>query len=100
MNYAIRKLGPTGPRRPVGTKSPTEAQVTGWRRFPPKSHPLVWTHRSGRKSLVRGTHASHVDGMELEEGRASIKRLMDWATVGAAYSSSAPEAQEPALNSR
>jgi len=60
--------------------TPTEAQVAGWRRFPPKTHPLVWTHRSGRRSLVLGTHASHVEGVDLEEGRAIIKRLMDWAT--------------------
>ena len=60
--------------------TPTEAQVAGWRRFPPKTHPLVWTHRSGRKSLVLGTHASHVEGIEPAEGRTIIKRLMDWAT--------------------
>ena len=60
--------------------NPSEDQVKGWRTFPPKTHPLVWTHRSGRKSLVLGTHASHVEGMPLEEGRALIKRLMNWMT--------------------
>lgn len=59
---------------------PSEQQLQGWRAFPPKTHPLVWTHRSGRKSLVLGTHASHVEGMPPEEGRKLIKRLMDWAT--------------------
>jgi alpha-ketoglutarate-dependent taurine dioxygenase len=59
---------------------PSAEQLRGWRAFPPKTHPLVWTHRSGRKSLVLGTHASHIEGMPPEEGRKLIKRLMDWAT--------------------
>jgi alpha-ketoglutarate-dependent taurine dioxygenase len=60
--------------------NPTPEQLEAWRAFRPKTHPLVWTHRSGRKSLVLGTHASHIEGMPLEEGRALIKRLMGWAT--------------------
>jgi alpha-ketoglutarate-dependent taurine dioxygenase len=60
--------------------NPSAEQLEGWQRFPPKVHPLVWTHRSGRKSLVLGSHASHIDGMPLEEGRALIKGLMAWAT--------------------
>jgi hypothetical protein len=35
---------------------------------------LVWTHRSGRKSLVLGTHASHVEGIEPAEGRTIMHR--------------------------
>ena len=60
--------------------NPSEEQLKGWRSFPPKVHPLVWTHRSGRKSLVLGSHASHVEGLPLEEGRALIRRLLDWAS--------------------
>lgn len=30
----------------------------------------MWTHRSGRKSLVLGASADYVVGMELDEGRA------------------------------
>jgi alpha-ketoglutarate-dependent taurine dioxygenase len=60
--------------------NPSEQQVSEWQTFRPKTHPLVWTHRSGRKSLVLGTHASYIEGMPLEEGRQLIKRLMDWAT--------------------
>jgi alpha-ketoglutarate-dependent taurine dioxygenase len=60
--------------------NPTTEQIEGWRRYPPKVHPLVWTHRSGRKSLVLGSHASHIEGMPVAEGRALIKRLMDWVT--------------------
>jgi alpha-ketoglutarate-dependent sulfate ester dioxygenase len=41
----------------------------------------VWTHRSGRKSLVLGASADYVVGMELEEGRALLTELLDRATV-------------------
>ena len=60
--------------------NPSDAQLQEWRRFAAKSHPLVWTHRSGRKSLVLGSHASHVEGMSEQGGRALIQRMMSWAT--------------------
>lgn len=43
-------------------------------------HPLVWTHESGRKSLVLGVQVEQIVGMELIEARALIHRLMEWAT--------------------
>src|SRR5262245_10631742 len=33
---------------------PTPEQLAWWRRRPTKEHPLVWRHRSGRRSLVLG----------------------------------------------
>ena len=42
-------------------------------------HPLVWTHNSGRKSLVIGTHADHVLDMPIPHGRALLSRLQEWA---------------------
>ncbi len=51
-----------------------------WRARPAKTHPLVWRHRSGRRSLVLGATASHVDGMDLEEGRALLAELLAWST--------------------
>lgn len=60
--------------------NPGEHQLQEWRRFPAKAHPLVWTHRSGRKSLVLGSHSSRVEDMTHESGRALIDRLMNWAT--------------------
>ena len=59
---------------------PSPEQVELWRKRPPKVHPLVWTHRSGRKSLVLGATADHVEGMELDEGKALLKDLLDRAT--------------------
>ncbi len=39
-------------------------------------HPLVWRHRSGRKSLVLGWTATRVVGMDPAEGDALIARLI------------------------
>lgn len=59
---------------------PTYAKLQQWQSIPSAEHPLVWTHRSGRKSLVLGATASHVVGMELDKGRALLCRLAEWAT--------------------
>lgn len=42
-------------------------------------HPLVWTHKSGRKSLVIGSSADSVVGLPIIHGRALIARLNEWA---------------------
>lgn len=42
--------------------------------------PLVWTHRSGRKSLVLGCTAHHVIGMSARDSTALLVRLREWAT--------------------
>jgi alpha-ketoglutarate-dependent taurine dioxygenase len=44
-------------------------------------HPLVWTHRDGRKSLVLGASADYVVGMDEDEGRALLKELLDRSTA-------------------
>lgn len=61
--------------------NPTPEEVENWRRRPPKVHPLVWTHRSGRKSLVLGATADHVEGMDLAEGRALLADLLARSTA-------------------
>ena len=63
------------------TPEPTEEQLTRWRARPTTEHPLVWTHRNGRKSLVLGASADYVVGMDLDEGRALLAELLDHATV-------------------
>ena len=60
---------------------PTDEEVALWRRRPAKEHPLVWTHKDGRKSLVLGATTDHVVGMELEAGRALLRDLLDRSTV-------------------
>jgi alpha-ketoglutarate-dependent taurine dioxygenase len=42
-------------------------------------HPLVWTHQSGRKSLVIGTHADSIVGLPIAHGRSLLVRLQEWA---------------------
>jgi alpha-ketoglutarate-dependent taurine dioxygenase len=58
---------------------PSYAELMGWRRYPNKTHPLVWTHKSGRKSLVLGSTAAYVEGMSPEDSAALLTRLRDWA---------------------
>ncbi|RAV07077.1 TauD/TfdA family dioxygenase [Mycolicibacterium sp. GF69] len=66
---------------------PSPEELARWRSRPTHEHPLVWTHRSGRKSLVLGASADHVVGMDLEEGRALLADLLDRATQpGLVYS--------------
>jgi alpha-ketoglutarate-dependent sulfate ester dioxygenase len=59
---------------------PSPEEVRAWRMHPSREHPLVWTHRGGRKSLVLGATASHVAGMNEDEGRVVLSRLLEWAT--------------------
>ncbi|MBO0680308.1 TauD/TfdA family dioxygenase [Mycolicibacterium sp. S2-37] len=42
--------------------------------------PLVWRHRSGRKSLVLGCTAGHVVGMDRAQSTELLVRLREWAT--------------------
>ncbi|SFF96325.1 Taurine dioxygenase, alpha-ketoglutarate-dependent [Novosphingobium sp. CF614] len=59
---------------------PTYAEFEQSRRGPSKSQPLVWKHRSGRKSLVVGSTAAYVEGMEPLDSLDLLVRLRDWAT--------------------
>lgn len=51
-----------------------------WRSIPDRTHKLVWAHESGRKSLVIGCHASHIEGMSKEESRTLLDELIEWTT--------------------
>jgi alpha-ketoglutarate-dependent taurine dioxygenase len=59
----------------------SEADIEFWSRRPPKSHPLVWRHENGRKSLVLGATTDHVEGMSEDDGRAYLADLLDRSTV-------------------
>lgn len=59
--------------------SPDEVKI--WRSRPPKEHPLVWTHRSGRKSLVLGATTDGIVGMDRAEGRALLDDLLARSTT-------------------
>jgi alpha-ketoglutarate-dependent taurine dioxygenase len=60
---------------------PSDEELARWRARPTHEHPLVWTHRSGRKSLVLGASADYVVGMDRDEGRALLTDLLDRATT-------------------
>jgi alpha-ketoglutarate-dependent taurine dioxygenase len=62
-------------------KDPSPDEVAFWRTRPSKEHPLVWTHQSGRRSLVLGATASHVVDMDLDEGRALLADLLARSTT-------------------
>ena len=62
------------------TPDPSPELLARWRSRPTHEHPLVWTHRSGRKSLVLGASADYVVGMDLDEGRALLAELLDHST--------------------
>lgn len=48
-------------------------------KYPPVKHPLVRRHSDGRRSLYMGGHASHIDGMDMDSGRALLAELVDFA---------------------
>jgi alpha-ketoglutarate-dependent taurine dioxygenase len=60
-------------------KNPTPEKVAEWR-AKAREHPLVWTHRSGRKSLVIGQTVDYVVDMDEGEGRALLADLNERAT--------------------
>ena len=58
----------------------SEENLARWRGMSEvMSHPLVWTHDSGRKSLVIGSHADSVAGLPIAHGRSMLVRLQEWA---------------------
>jgi alpha-ketoglutarate-dependent taurine dioxygenase len=60
---------------------PTPEQLADWKARGGKEHPLVWTHRSGRRSLVLSVSADYVVGMDPEEGRALLADLLQRGTT-------------------
>ncbi len=63
----------------AGVESTPET-IDYWKSIPDRTHNLVWTHETGRKSLVIGCHASHVVGMDPEESEALLQELLEWTT--------------------
>lgn len=59
---------------------PTDEQLAMLRRVSSRTIPLVWQHSSGRKSLVLGSTATYIIGMDYEEGRTLLHKLRNFAT--------------------
>ena len=68
----------------VANPDPSPEEVDMWRARPSKEHPLVWQHRSGRRSLVLGATTDHVVGMDPAEGRALLDDLLAHADLARA----------------
>jgi alpha-ketoglutarate-dependent 2,4-dichlorophenoxyacetate dioxygenase len=65
-------------RAKLGGYTPTEQERKD---RPPALHPLVRRHPgSGRKALYIASHASHMLGMPVDEGRALLAELLEFAT--------------------
>lgn len=59
---------------------PTLKQYETWNGFQARRHPLVWRHKSGRKSLVLSTSMDYIEGLHPAQSRELIDRLMAHAT--------------------
>lgn len=59
--------------------NPTQWQLDMWGEgaIPPTTHPLVWLHRTGRKSLLLGETMKRIVELPPAESDALVKRLME-----------------------
>ena len=57
----------------------TELQAA-WEQVPAREHPLLWTRRDGRTSMLLGATAGQVVGLPPDESRALLDGLLAWAT--------------------
>lgn len=68
----------------VGRKmyaNPTPEDFARWDAvFPPREHPLVWKQADGRTSLLIGSTADHIVGMEPAASTALLDELLEWCT--------------------
>lgn len=58
----------------------TPEMQADWGNFYIHRHPLVWTHRSGRKSLLLGSSADWIEGIDRGESDALLSELKEWAS--------------------
>ena len=58
-----------------------EKEVAAWRRVPAREMSLVWQRRDGRRSLVIGSTAEYIVGMDPAESRVLLDELLEWATA-------------------
>ncbi|MBU6268718.1 MAG: TauD/TfdA family dioxygenase [Sphingomonadales bacterium] len=59
---------------------PAQEVLEGMMGIGTKNLPIVWTHRSGRKSLVLGCTADHMVGMDWVESARTLHGLRNFAT--------------------
>lgn len=59
---------------------PSSAMLKGMQSIGDVELPVVWTHKSGRKSLVIGNTAHTIIDMDIMESRLLLTELREWAT--------------------
>lgn len=59
---------------------PKQAKLEEMMRIGARELPLVWRHRSGRKSLILGNTANHIVGVDWIESARLLNGLREWAT--------------------
>lgn len=59
---------------------PSYEKLKLWQSIGRNTLPLVWKHKSGRKSLVLGATALQVEGMDIADSEMLLVRLREWAT--------------------
>ncbi|MBL7502768.1 TauD/TfdA family dioxygenase [Frankia sp. CNm7] len=59
---------------------PAPQERAAWDRIPSREHPLVWSRRSGRTSMLLGSTAGEVVGRPADEGLALLDRLLAAST--------------------
>jgi alpha-ketoglutarate-dependent taurine dioxygenase len=64
----------------LANPNPSPEELARWRTKPDREHPLVWQHRSGRRSLVIGSSASKIVGMGDDAGSSLLADLLEWST--------------------
>ncbi len=62
------------------TPEPSMDQLLDWQSKGTQELPLVWTHKTGRKSLVLGNTARNVVGQDFEESARTLHGLREHAT--------------------
>ncbi len=63
-----------------GKRNCTAEEFAVWHSYPHRTHPLVWQHKSGRKSLVLSTSGAWIEGMHAATSHDLLQRLMLHAT--------------------
>jgi alpha-ketoglutarate-dependent taurine dioxygenase len=58
----------------------TPESIESLKKMPPRERSLVWTHRTGRKSMLLGSQAGEVIGWSLDEGESFLGKLLEWST--------------------
>ena len=77
----LRVLHTVAATQRLVVENPSAEQEASWVGRGAREHPLVWRHRSGRRSLVLGATTEAVVGLEPAAGRALLDDLLARSTT-------------------